>query len=123
VFKAAKRAILTDVPRGRRKNISAKPEYTGGLSRATEQIHGLLDELTETVESAERLTRGGEPERALRLVEEQRESLYKTVDSISHEVGVKPSRFEKLRTRAPILVAAALFAVSEIGRASCRERV
>ena len=98
--------------RGRRKSISAKPEHTGGLSRATRQIHGLLEELTETVESAERLARDGEAERAIRLVEEQRESLYNTVDSISRDVSTKPSRLEKLRTRAPILVAAALFAVS-----------
>jgi hypothetical protein len=100
------------VARGRRNNISAKPEYTGGLSKATEKIHGLLEELTETVESAEQLTRSGEPERALRLVEEQRESLMNTVESISHDVSAKRSRFEKLRTRTPILVAAALFAVS-----------
>jgi hypothetical protein len=68
--------------------------------------------LTSTVESAEELTRMGEPERALRLVEEQRESLYNTVDSISRNVGARRSRFEKLRTRTPILVAAALLAVS-----------
>lgn len=99
---------------GRRKNISAKPENTGELSQATEKIHGLLEELTSTVESAERLTRIGEPERALRLVEEQRESLYDTVDTISRTVSVRRSRFEKLRTRTPILVAAALFAVSAL---------
>jgi hypothetical protein len=54
----------------------------------------------------------GEPERALRLVDEQRESLYNTVESISRNVGARRSRFEKLRTRTPILVAAALMTVS-----------
>ena len=97
---------------GRRDDISAKPEHTGGLSKATRQIAGLLKELTSTVESAEHLTRIGEPERALQLVEEQRESLYNTVDSISRDVGTRRSRFEKLRTRTPILVAAALLTVS-----------
>jgi hypothetical protein len=97
---------------GRRDDISAKPEYTGGLSKATRQIAGLLRELTSTVESAEHLTRIGEPERALRIVEEQRESLYDTVDSISRNVGARKTRFEKLRTRTPILVAAALLSVS-----------
>jgi hypothetical protein len=97
---------------GRRDNISARPEQTGGLSKATRQIAGLLKELTSTVESAEQLTRMGEPERALRLVDEQRESLYNTVESISRNVSAKRSRFEKLRTRTPILVAAALMTVS-----------
>jgi hypothetical protein len=68
--------------------------------------------LTSTVESAEQLTRMGEPERALRLVDEQRESLYNTVDSISRNVSARRSHFEKLRTRTPILVAAALMTVS-----------
>ena len=99
---------------GRRKQISAKPEHTGELSQATEKIHGLLEELTSTVESAERLTRNGEPERALRMVEGQRESLYDAVDTIARTVSVKRARFEKLRTRTPILVAAALFAVSAL---------
>lgn len=99
---------------GRRKHISAKSEHTGELSQATQKIHGLLEELTSTVESAERLTRIGDPERALRMVEEQRESLYNTVDTISRAVGVKRSRFEKLRTRTPILVAAALLTVSAL---------
>ncbi|HEV2686027.1 MAG TPA: hypothetical protein VGW79_05270, partial [Actinomycetota bacterium] len=99
---------------GRRKHISAKPEHTGELSQATQKIHGLLEELTSTVESAERLTRIGEPERALRMVEEQRKSLYNTVDTISRAVSVKHSRFEKLRTRTPVLVAAALLAVSAL---------
>jgi hypothetical protein len=102
------------VTHGRRKHISAKPEYTGELSQATQKIHGLLEELTSTVESAERLTRNGEPERALRLVEEQRESLYNTVDTISRAVSIKRSRFEKLRTRTPILVTAALLVVSAL---------
>ena len=97
---------------GRRHKISANPEHTGELSRATQKIHGLLEELTATVESAERLTRIGEPERALRLVDAQRESLYDTVDTISRTVGTGSSRFEKLRTRTPILVAVALFVVS-----------
>lgn len=99
---------------GRRKNISAKPEFTGELSQATEKIHGLLEELTSTVESAEHLARIGEAERALRIVEEQRESLYTTVDTISRAVSVRRSRFEKLRTRTPILVAAALAGVSAL---------
>jgi len=102
------------VAHGRRKHISAKPEYTGELSQATQKIHGLLEELTSTVESAERLTRIGEPERALRMVEAQRESLYNTVDSISRVVSIKRSRFDKLRTRTPILVAAALLVVSAL---------
>ena len=112
--KAAKAGNPNGVARGRRKNINAEPEYTGGLSRATDQIHGLLEELTETVESAERLTRSGQPEHALRIVEEQRESLYNTVDSISRQVGTRRSRFEKLRTRTPALVAAALATVSAL---------
>ena len=99
---------------GRRKKISAKPEHTGELSQAPQKIHGLLEELTSTVESAERLTRSGDAERALRLVEEQRESLYNTVDTISRAVSVKRSRFEKLRTRTPVLVAAALLVVSAL---------
>ena len=93
-------------------DISAKPEYSGGLSKATHQIERLLKELTSTVESAEHLTRIGEPERALKLVEEQRESLYSTVDSISRNVSTRRSPFEKLRRRTPILVAAALLTVS-----------
>ena len=98
----------------RRKDISAKPDHTGELSQATQKIHGLLEELTSTVESAERLTRAGEPERALRMVEEQRESLYNTVDTISRAVSIRRSRFEKLRRRTPVLVAAALTAVSAL---------
>ena len=113
VFEGGEAGNPYGVARGRRKSISAKPEHKGGLSRATDQIHGLLEELTDTVESAERLTRRGQPERALNIVEEARESLYNTVDSISREVATKPrSRFEKLRNRTPILVAAALLTVS-----------
>jgi len=97
---------------GWRDDISAKPEDTGGLSKATRKIEGLLEELTSTVESAEHLTRIGEPERALRLVEEQRESLYNTVDEISRSVSTRRPPFEKLRRRTPVLVAAALLAVS-----------
>jgi len=102
------------VAHGRRKKISAKPEHTGGLSQATQRIHGLLEELTTTVESAEHFARIGEPERAIRLVDEQRESLYSTVDTISRHVSKRRSRFEKLRTRTPALVAAAMFAVSAL---------
>ena len=97
---------------GRRDDISAKPEYSGGLSKATHQIARLLKELTSTVESAEHLARIGEPERALKLVEQQRESLYTTVDSISRHVSTRRSPFEKLRRRTPVLVAAALMTVS-----------
>jgi hypothetical protein len=104
------------VVRGR-KRINAKPEYTGELSKATQQIHGLLEELTSTVESAERLTRIGEPERALRLVEEQRESLFNTVDTISRAVSVRRSSLDKLRTRTPLLVAVALGVVSVLAGA------
>ncbi|MGZ4210666.1 MAG: hypothetical protein ACXVQX_08730 [Actinomycetota bacterium] len=92
--------------------ISPTPTPPGGLSQATEQIAGLLEELTTTVESAEQLTRMGEPEEALRLVEEQRVSLYSTVDEISRTVGAPRSSFRRIRTRTPLVAAASLLVVS-----------
>jgi hypothetical protein len=94
--------------------ISANQEDIGGLSDATQQIAGLLEELTTTVESAEHLTRIGQPEKALRIVEKQRESLFDTVDSISRTVSARGLPFQALRRRTPFLAAAALLAISGV---------
>jgi hypothetical protein len=95
--------------------ISAEKDHDGGLSKAQQHLAALLEELTATVESAEHLTRIGEPEEALRIVEQQRESLFDTVETISHQVGTKPpSRLSSLRRRVPLIAAAVAIAVSGI---------
>src|SRR5438552_3734895 len=96
-----------------RSPMSAQQIRPASLSRAQDRIQGLLDELNATVEAAEKLTRSGQAEEALAMVERQRVSLFHTVDEISLDVGVQEKR-GVLRRYAPVLIAAAMLSLSGI---------
>lgn len=86
----------------------------GSLAGAHERIAGLLDELNQTVDLVERLTRLGEHEAALKLVEEQRNALYTAIEEVSHGVG-RPARWrESLRRHATAGIAAAALLLSSL---------
>ena len=92
----------------------AVPSDPGSLAGAHERIAGLLDELNQTVDLVERLTRLGEHEAALRLVDEQRAALYSAIDEVSHGVG-RPARWRgTLRRHATAGVAAAALLLSSL---------
>lgn len=87
--------------------MKAVPSGSGGLASAHERIAVLLDELNETVELVDRLTRMGESESALRLVDEQRAALFAAMDQVSHAVAKPPRWREVVRRQATGVVAAA----------------
>jgi hypothetical protein len=96
--------------------MSAKQTQPGSLSRAQDRIERLLSELNSTVEDVDRLTRAGSEAEALAMLEEQRESLYRIVDQISHDVAAAspPSRWMLLRRHMVAAAAAALMTVSAV---------
>jgi hypothetical protein len=74
-----------------------------------------LEELTETVESADHLTRIGEPEEALRVVERQRARLFGTVETISRAISAPGKDGHPIRRNLVLLAAAITLALSGIG--------
>lgn len=90
------------------------PKQQGGLAGAHERITGLLDELNQTVDLVERLTRIGDHQGAIRLVEEQRAALYEAIDEVSHDVGRERRWWETTRRHATALVAALALILSSV---------
>lgn len=88
--------------------MSAEQAHPPGLSRARNRILALRGELDWTLDSAERLTRIGQPRLALKIVEEQQRALTDFVEAISADVrAIRPRRLAWMRKRAAALAAAA----------------
>lgn len=96
--------------------MSTQQADVGGLSKAHLRIVRLLDDLDSTVESVEELSRSGQHEEALRLVEQQRAALFQMVESISRDVATQPpvTLWSRVRKHGMALVAASLLLLSSL---------
>jgi len=94
------------------------PKQRGGLADAHDRIAGLLDDLNETVDLVQRLTRVGNHEGAIRLVDEQRSALFAAIEEVSQDVARPQRWWESARRNATALVAAFALILSSVAVAA-----
>lgn len=95
--------------------MNARKVEQASLVRVQEQIDRLRDDLDWTLRSVDILTRNGQHETALELVEAQRRELELVVDGVARDAGADEQRAIKPSWRAALVAIAAVLVLFGIG--------